>query len=70
MGGVWHVSDVCLYSWGAYIREDLVRTEMGAYIHGGPIIQYVILVQAQCNSGLGDTQSPFCHDVLWGDLGA
>ena len=39
-GGVWHASDGCLCSWGAYFRmgantcEDLVRTEMGAYIHG------------------------------------
>ena len=40
VGGVWQASEGCLYSWdayfrmGAYIREDLVRTEMGAYIHG------------------------------------
>ena len=25
---------------GAYIREDLVRTEMGAYIHGVPLSQF------------------------------
>ena len=28
---------------GAYIREDLVRTEMGAYIHGVPILMGCLL---------------------------
>ena len=49
VGGVWYASDGCLHSWGAYfhmgayIRKDLVRTEMGAYIHGVHIFMGCLL---------------------------
>ena len=59
---------------GAYIREELVRMEMGAYIHGVPIVPILRYIDMQLGSTrvavltgmLASNQQHFPIDVVQG----